>query len=107
MDCSANLSGSLHSLLKFVYAGDAVLCYDPIRTNLQERIELMKGKHSEPLERYSITIEEAAEYSLIGETRLRRIIEQDKTLKWVLRVGSQVRIKRVLFERWLDEQYNL
>ena len=67
----------------------------------------MKGKHSELRERYSITIEEAAEYSLIGETRLRRIIEQDKTLKWVLRVGSQVRIKRGLFERWLDEQYNL
>ena len=58
-------------------------------------------------ERYSLTIEEAAQYSLVGETRLRRIIEGDKTLKWVLRVGSQVRVKRELFEKWLDEQRNL
>ena len=57
--------------------------------------------------RYSLTIEEAAGYSLIGENRLRKIIEEDRTLDWVLHVGSQVRIKRVLFERWLDEQYNL
>lgn len=60
-----------------------------------------------PEGRYAITIEEAAGYSLIGEGRLRRIIEEDKTLDWVLRVGSQVRIKRTLFEKWLDRQYNL
>lgn len=61
----------------------------------------------QPCERYSMTIEEAACYSLIGENRLRKIIEEDKTLNWVLRVGSQVRIKRVLFEKWLDEKTNL
>ena len=54
-----------------------------------------------------MTIEEAAGYSLVGEGRLRKIIEEDKTLDWVLRVGSQVRIKRELFERWLDRQHNL
>lgn len=58
-------------------------------------------------ERYAITIEEAAAYSLIGEARLRRIIENDKTLDWVLHVGSQVRIKRALFEKWLNGVYNL
>ncbi|MBE6724992.1 MAG: excisionase [Ruminococcaceae bacterium] len=61
-----------------------------------------------PIEsRYAITIEEAAGYSLIGENRLRKIIECDQTLEWVMHVGSQVRIKRELFERWLDEQYHL
>ena len=58
-------------------------------------------------DRYAMTIEEAAGYSLVGEGRLRRLIEEDKTLDWVLHVGSQVRIKRELFERWLDRQSNL
>ena len=67
----------------------------------------MKTAELPPQARYSITIEEAAGYSLIGENRLRKIIDEDRTLDWVLRVGSQVRIKRLLFERWLDEQHNL
>jgi len=66
-----------------------------------------KKSQLSPEQRYSMTIEEAARYSLIGEGRLRKIIEEDRTLEWVLRVGSQVRIKRVLFEKWLDQEYNL
>ena len=68
---------------------------------------MAKQINSQPHERYSMTIEEAAGYSLIGENRLRKIIEEDKTLNWVLHIGSQVRIKRVLFEKWLDGKYNL
>lgn len=68
---------------------------------------MAKRSASLPGERYSMTIEEAAGYSLIGENRLRKIIEEDKALNWVLRVGSQVRIKRALFEKWLDGKYNL
>lgn len=68
---------------------------------------MMKKLEIPPQERYSMSIEEAAGYSLVGENRLRKIIEEDKTLDWVLRVGSQVRIKRVQFEKWLDEQHNL
>lgn len=54
-----------------------------------------------------LSIEEAAEYSMLGENRLRRIIEQDKReglLDWVLHVGERVRIKREPFERWVLEQ---
>lgn len=54
-----------------------------------------------------ISIEDAAKYSLIGEQRLRKIIEEDKTLDWVLYVGSRVRIKRVVFEQWVLEQSNI
>lgn len=54
-----------------------------------------------------LTIEEAAEYSMIGEKRLRAIIERDRSLDWVLHVGSWVRIKRPQFEKWVLEQYNL
>lgn len=67
----------------------------------------MKKTEMPAQDRYAMTIEEAAGYSLVGEGRLRRIIDEDKTLDWVLRVGSQVRIKRELFEQWLDRQHNL
>ena len=55
-------------------------------------------------EKLCLTIEEAASYSMLGENRIRKIIEDDKTLDWVLYVGSWVRIKRPLFELWLSEQ---
>lgn len=58
-------------------------------------------------QRLCISIEEAAEYSMIGENRLRRIIEDDATLDWVLRVGSRIRIKRTKFEKWVMSQYNI
>lgn len=54
-----------------------------------------------------ISIEEAAEYSMIGENRLRSIIDKDKyekNLDWALYVGERIRIKRVLFEKWLLQQ---
>lgn len=89
-----------------MYAGDAFSCYTPIREFIERGLNMKKAELP-PQTRYSITIEEAAGYSLIGENRLRKIIEEDKTLEWVLRIGSQVRIKRVLFERWLDGQCNL
>lgn len=58
-------------------------------------------------ERLCISIEEAAEYSMIGENRLRSIIDDDrynKELDWILRVGQRVRIKRPLFEKWVLQQ---
>lgn len=55
-------------------------------------------------QRLCLTIEEAAEYAMLGEQRLRKIIEEDKTLDWVLYVGSWVRIKRQQFEAWIAEQ---
>lgn len=58
-------------------------------------------------QRLCISIEEAAEYSMIGENRLRRIIEDDTSIDWVLRVGNRTRIKRPQFENWVLKQYNL
>ena len=58
-------------------------------------------------QRLCITIEEAAEYSMIGENRLRTIIDNDKyskELDWVLHIGQRVRIKRSLFEKWVMQQ---
>lgn len=58
-------------------------------------------------ERLCISIEEAAAYSMIGEQRLRHIIENDRSLDWVLRIGNRTRIKRQSFEKWVLQQYNL
>ena len=93
--------------LEFVYAGDPNLSIIIPVVKAQGVVQMARKNDRPPQERYSMTIEEAAGYSLIGENRLRRIIEEDRTLDWVFRVGSQVRIKRVLFEKWLDGKYNL
>jgi hypothetical protein len=58
-------------------------------------------------QRLCISIEEAADYSMIGEHRLRKIIEEDRTLDWVLRIWARTRIKRPQFEKWVLQQYNL
>lgn len=60
-----------------------------------------------PNQKYCLTIEEAASYSMLGENRLRKIIDEDKSLDWVLYVGTWTRIKRPQFEKWLSEQYYL
>lgn len=57
-----------------------------------------------PNQKLCLTVEEAAEYSMIGKNRLRKIIDGDKTLDWVLHIGSWVRIKRPQFEQWVSEK---
>lgn len=61
-------------------------------------------------QRLCISIEEAAEYSMIGENRLRSIIDNDKyknELDWILRAGQRIRIKRPSFEKWILQQSHL
>lgn len=57
-----------------------------------------------PNQKICLSIEEAAEYAMLGENRLRKIIEEDKALDWVLFIGNRVRIKRLQFEEWIAEQ---
>lgn len=53
--------------------------------------------------KYSLNIPEAAEYYGIGEKRLRQIISENRDAGFILEVGSHTRIKRELFEKYLDE----
>ena len=53
--------------------------------------------------KYSLNISEAAEYYGIGEKRLRQIISENRNAGFILEVGSHTRIKRELFEKYLDE----
>ena len=51
--------------------------------------------------KYSLSIQEAAEYYGIGEKRLRQIVVEHPGAEFILEIGS--RIKRGLFEKYLDE----
>ncbi len=53
-------------------------------------------------EKYTLTIEEASKYFRIGEKKLRRIAEENKTANWVIMNGNRVQIKRKLFEKIVD-----
>ena len=52
-------------------------------------------------QRFSISVEEAAAYFMIGENRLRDLIKSDRNADYILWVGSTVRIKREQFEKFL------
>jgi len=53
-------------------------------------------------EKYTLTIEEAAQYFQIGETKLRRIIDENPDAEYVLLNGNRRQIKRHLFEKYID-----
>ena len=58
-------------------------------------------------DRYCLTVDEAAAYSLIGQNRLREIINNNRTADYLLWVGETVRIKRTAFEKFLDGINNI
>lgn len=54
-------------------------------------------------EKYMLSIEEASQYFHIGENKLRQIVSEQKGANWLFYNGKRLLIKRVLFERVLDE----
>ena len=54
------------------------------------------------LEKYMLTIREAAEYFHIGEKKLRRIIEENSDAEFLIMNGNRVMIKRKAFEAYLN-----
>ena len=54
-------------------------------------------------EKYTLTIEEAAKYFRIGETKLRKLAEENQSAGWVLMNGNRIQIKRKKFEQLIDE----
>ena len=58
-----------------------------------------------PNEKFTLSVEEAAQYSGIGEQRLREIMDDNPTLDFILTIGrNRRRIKRPLFEKWILQQ---
>lgn len=54
-------------------------------------------------EKYTLTIEEAAKYFRIGESKLRKLAEENTSAGWVLMNGNRIQIKRKKFEKLIDE----
>lgn len=54
-------------------------------------------------EQYTLSVEEAAAYFRIGETKLRRIINENRDADFILWNGNRPQIKRALFERYIDK----
>ncbi len=57
--------------------------------------------------KYSLSVEEAAEYYGIGEKRLYSILHEHVGADFILEIGSHIRIKRELFEKYLDDTTTL
>lgn len=53
-------------------------------------------------EKYTLSIEEAAQYFRIGENKLRRLVSENKDADYVIWNGTRPQIKRTLFEKYID-----
>ncbi|MCI9486469.1 MAG: excisionase [Lachnospiraceae bacterium] len=53
-------------------------------------------------QKYTLSIEEAAEYFRIGQKRLRCLADENPEADFLLFIGNRVQIKRKLFEKYID-----
>ena len=53
-------------------------------------------------EKYTLTIEEAAQYFQIGENKLRRMLDENPDSNYILYNGNRRQIKRLQFEKYID-----
>lgn len=54
-------------------------------------------------EKYTLTVEEAAQYFQIGENKLRRLLDENPDSSFILCNGNRRLIKRGLFEKYIDQ----
>jgi len=55
-------------------------------------------------EKYTLSVQEAAEYFCFSDKKIRKIIDEHKNEKFVLWNGTRPRIKKKLFEKYVDEK---
>ena len=53
-------------------------------------------------EKYTLTVEEAAKDLRIGETKLRKLADENPAANWLMMNGNRIQIKRKQFEKWID-----
>ena len=54
--------------------------------------------------KYTLSVQEAAEYFGFSDKKIRRIVDEHENENFVLWNGNRPRIKRKLFERYIDEK---
>lgn len=62
-----------------------------------------KERHIPIWERYTLSVEEAAEYFRIGENKLRKVINDNQDADFILWNGNRPQIKRKIFEGYIDK----
>ena len=68
---------------------------------------MQDSKYTVPIsEKYALTIEEAAEYSNIGQNRISELLKAPRC-SFVLYVGRKKLVKRVEFERFISESIEI
>ncbi len=83
---------------------DLNLLYSTIKDDFTDVMNSTLGEFEIPVwEKYTLSIEEAAEYFRIGENKLRSIINKDKFAEFILWNGNRAQIKRKLFEKHIDK----
>lgn len=66
-----------------------------------------KEKNKIPVySKINLTIKEASEYSNIGETAIRKMLSE-RACPFLLKIGNKHLIKRVEFERYLEDKHYL
>lgn len=58
-------------------------------------------------EKFTLTIEEAAIYFRIGETKLRQIVHENRNADYLLWNGNRPQIKRKMFESVVNGLHNI
>lgn len=53
--------------------------------------------------KYTLSIEEVADYFGIGQKKIRKIVDENPTAEFVLKNGAFTKIKREKFEMFLDQ----
>lgn len=82
---------------------DLNLLYSTIKDDFTDVMNSTLGEFEIPVwEKYTLSIEEAAEYFRIGENKIRNIINNDKLAEFILWNGNRAQIKRKLFEKHID-----
>lgn len=83
---------------------DLNLLYSTIKDDFTDVMNSTLGEFEIPVwEKYTLSIEEAAEYFRIGENKIRNIINNDKLAEFILWNGNRAQIKRKLFEKHIDK----
>ena len=54
-------------------------------------------------QKYTLSVEEAAKYFRIGRAKLRRLIDENANVPYILWNGNRPQIKRKLFEEYIDK----
>ena len=72
------------------------------REQIFEKEERIMAREIPVWEKYTLSIEEAADYFRIGQKRLRQMIAENPDAEYILMNGNRVQIKRKLFEQYID-----